>query len=368
MDKLAQSGIFYFSSAEAATPGEFPVDCKRTFKSRFEPRFTGIFAGLALLIYLTVGILSTIKPKETGTSEQEMLKIQERYARLVLNKEIPKKEEPKVDIKKEAAARAAADAAAEAEKEEAAAEERRQTETVVEKTQRKQASSAQRAVKREALKKQIENVGLFAELTAVGSGGGGDGPGKGRSGVRDLIGSIDASSSLSGMNLSGSSFASKRAESFVAGGGGGGGGDGPARRGERAEGGTINTSGLSSASAGTFKSQGNIEVSNVGNIQGEAANDASRDMKTLSQILQKYMPRLKKVYEDFLKRNPDLSGKMVVKFTIEADGSVSDVIVISSDLKDRELERNLVRYIERIKFPSASGKITIEWPLIFSAS
>ncbi len=365
MDKLGQSGIFYFSTSEAATvPGEFPQEYRRTFKSRFDPRFTGIFLGLAFVIFLTVGLLSRIKLKDTAGSDQEMLKIQERYARLVLNKEMPKKEEPKIDLKKEAAARASAEQAIE-EKEEEAVAERRKTETVVEKTQRKQASSEQRAVKREAMKRQMEKEtgGLFAALTSV-SGGGGSGPSKG--GVRDLIGNIDATASLSGMNLSGASFASKRAEAFVPGSGDGTGGG--SRRGSRAEGGTISTSGLSSASAGTLKSEGNIEVSNVENIQGEAAKDASRDMKTLSQILQKYQPRLKKVYEDFLKRNPDLSGKMVVKFTIEADGSVSGVNVVSSDLNDRELERNLVRYIERIKFPPASGKITIEWPLIFSAT
>ena len=62
----------------------------------------------------------------------------------------------------------------------------------------------------------------------------------------------------------------------------------------------------------------------------------------------------------------DLAGKIVIKFTIGADGSVSDVIVISSDLNNRQLERDLIRRIKRIKFKPASGKITIEWPLIFS--
>jgi TonB family protein len=248
---------------------------------------------------------------------------------------------------------------------EAEATERSKGETVVEKSARKAASSEQRAAKRAAMKAKMGNVGVFAELTAAGSGGGG---GAAKGGVRDLIGSIDASSSLSGMSISGASFASKRAEAFEVGSGGGTGTGVGGRRGERTEGGTISTSGLSSASAGTLKSQGNIEVSNVENVQGEAANEASRDMKTLQQVLQRYQPRLKKVYEDFLKRYPDLAGKMVVKFTIEADGSVSDVTVMSSDLKDKELERNLVRYIERIKFPSASGKVTIEWPLIFSAT
>jgi len=367
MDNLNQSGIFYFSStgtAAATGPaGEFPLDCRRSLKSRFDPQYTRIFLIIAGVVFLTVGLLSRVKSKDTGNSEQEMQKIQERYARLVLNQEMPKKEEPKVDVKAQAAARASAEAAA---AEEAAADERSKTETVVEKTQRKQASSAQRAAKREAMKAQIGNVGVFAELTAAGTGGGGSGSAKG--GVRDLIGSIDASSSLSNMSISGASFASKRAEAFVVGSGGGTGTGVGGRRGERAEGGTISTSGLSSASAGTFKSEGNIEMNNLEHVEGEAANDASRDMKTLSQVLQKYQPRLKKVYEDFLKRNPDLAGKMVVKFTIEGDGSVSNVTIISSDLKDKELERNLVRYIERIKFPPASGKITIEWPLIFSAT
>jgi len=237
-------------------------------------------------------------------------------------------------------------------------------ETVVERTARKEASSVERAVKREKMKSAIANVGIFAELTASGSGGGG---GSGRKGVQDLIGGVDAGASLSSaMNLQGANGFVKL-KGGPGGEGSGGAGGLRERRGEMTEGGTIGTSKLAAASAGTLKSEGSVDMSSVGDVQGEAAKDASRDMKVLSQILQRYQPRIKKVYEDYLKRNPDLSGKMVVKFTIEADGSVSNVVVVSNDLKDSELEREILRHVSRIKFPPASGKLQIEWPMVFSA-
>jgi TonB family protein len=279
------------------------------------------------------------KPGEPSASEME--DIQARYAKLVLNREIPKEEEKKEE-KVEQAARTAG------KKEEKKID--RKKESVAQKKARKAATSEQRAKKREALKKEIENVGLFAELTAVGGSGGSS------RAVHDLIGDVDVTAGLTDMDITSGSFVQKKSEALAL----------RERRGERSAGGTIQQSSVLKAKGETFKSSGNVELNRVDNIQGAAAADASRSMQALTRELRKYQPRLKRVYENYLKRNPDLSGKIVIKFTIEADGGVTDVIVLSSDLNHRELERDLIRRIKRIKFKPASGKITIEWPLIFS--
>lgn len=353
---LDKTGVFYFQAKGDALAAEFPQELRNKPFSQLEPRFLALFFGSFLLIGGTVFTLSFNKPSETANAAQ-IQKIQERYASLVLNQPVEKKPEP---VKAEVAQSSGQDEAVE---EEPADEEvKAQKESVTQRAVRREATSAQRQQKREQMKRQIENVGIFAELTAVGSGSTSGGSSRR---VQDLIGNIDASSqSLSSVTAAvgaGSGGFVSRKES--------GGGDGlRERRGERTEGGTIEASGLTSASGASFKSAGNVEVSNVDKIEGEAANDASRSMTALNSILRKYQPRLIKVYEDYLKRNPELSGKIVVKFTIEADGSVSNVSVVSSDLNNPSLETDIIRRIERIKFPPASGKITIEWPLVLTAS
>jgi TonB family protein len=340
--------LTFTSMGMVVRKGEFPSELKQGFIKSLDKGFLKVFA-ICFAIIIPLFIIGALQEPPTEVSMEEMERMQERYARLVLNQPIEKKEKKVEEVKKEEAP------VAQKKEEEEKKEEERQQETVEQKKERKEATTEQRAQKREAMKKQLDNVGLFAELTA-GSGGG---KGSGRA-VQDLIGNMDASASISNMSLSGESFAAKKSESV--------GGTLSGRRGERTEGGTIGTSSLEAASTSTLKSEGQVAMSKLENVVGDAAADASRDIKTLNKVLQRYQPRLKKVYEDFLKKNPDLSGKIVFKLTIEADGSVSNVVIVSSELKDSELERNLVRYVERIKFDAASGKLTIEWPIVFSAS
>ena len=341
--------LTFTSMGMAVRKGEFPSELKQGFVKSLDKGFLKVFA-ICFAIIIPLFIIGALQEPPKEVSLEEMERMQERYARLVLNQPIEKKEKKVEEVKKEEAP-----VAQKKEEEEEKKEEERQQETVEQKKERKEATTEQRAQKREAMKKQLDNVGLFAELTAGTSGG----KGSGRA-VQDLIGNMDATASISNMSLSGESFAEKKSESV--------GGKLSGRRGERTEGGTIGTSSLEAASTSTLKSEGQVAMSKLENVVGDAAADASRDIKTLNKVLQRYQPRLKKVYEDFLKKNPDLSGKIVFKLTIEADGSVSNVTVVSSELKDSELERNLVRYVERIKFDAASGKLTIEWPIVFSAS
>jgi TonB family protein len=333
--------LTFTSIGMSAGPKAFPRELRMGFFQSLDREFVRIFL-ICLGVMVTVFLIGALmeKPKEPSASEME--DIQARYAKLVLNKEIPKEEEKEEKVEQVARETAAK------KKEEKKID--RKKESVAQKQERKAATSEQRAKKREALKKEIENVGLFAELTAVGGSGGSS------RAVHDLIGDVDAAAGLTDMDITSGSFVQKKSETLAL----------RERRGERSAGGTIKQSSVLKAKGGTFKSSGNVELNRVDNIQGAAAADASRSMQALTRELRKYQPRLKRVYENYLKRNPDLAGKIVIKFTIEADGSVSDVIVLSSDLNHRQLERDLIRRIKRIKFKPASGKITIEWPLIFS--
>jgi periplasmic protein TonB len=56
------------------------------------------------------------------------------------------------------------------------------------------------------------------------------------------------------------------------------------------------------------------------------------------------------IYSRALRERPDLQGKMVLEFTIAPSGEVTACRVVSSELKDPELERRIVARVRLIRF------------------
>jgi TonB family protein len=72
------------------------------------------------------------------------------------------------------------------------------------------------------------------------------------------------------------------------------------------------------------------------------------------------------LYTRALRDNPNLQGKVVLELTIGADGSVLKCEVVSSELKDPELERKLVARIKLFQFQAKDvGTITVTKPIDF---
>lgn len=69
------------------------------------------------------------------------------------------------------------------------------------------------------------------------------------------------------------------------------------------------------------------------------------------------------IYNRALRANPALEGKMVFKLVIEPNGKVSSASVVSSELKDPELERKLLARIRLINFGT---KDVLKTPLEYS--
>lgn len=102
------------------------------------------------------------------------------------------------------------------------------------------------------------------------------------------------------------------------------------------------------------------------------ANDSVQgdlEFELISQTLNDNIGGIKFCYELGLKRNPTLSGKVEVEFTIDEDGRVSDASVKSSTLKDKRVEDCIIRKLRSLKFPQPSGgKITVKYPFVFEQS
>jgi TonB family protein len=348
MANLNQSGIFYFQNQGAIAVKDFPQDLRRNLLSRIEPRFTGIFAGLMAVAFIVVVILSHQKLSETVTAK-DIQRIQERYAQLVLNQPKPKVEEVKKPEKVKVQ-QGTSETKGEA-KEETKVD--RGKETYVEKQKRREATVEERRQKRDAISKQIASAGIFAAITSSGAGSGVS------SDVNDLLGATDAVSGLSGISVSKGTFATRKvdpAELTKRRGGGGGGDVG------------IQTASVGRAAVRQIAAAGNVNItSEPPQIKGDAAQ-VQTSQACIQRVVTRESTRIKRVYENWLKRDPQLAGNMKIKFTILPSGATSNVTILQSTMNNGEFDQSIVRYIQRWDFSSCSpsSPLEIEQPFSFS--
>jgi len=125
--------------------------------------------------------------------------------------------------------------------------------------------------------------------------------------------------------------------------------------------GGINNAGLSrgyGGNTGPFGGHNTTQVtSNIGANMGPethkgAGKKGGRDPSEVRQIMDSNKGAVFALYNRALRDNPDLQGKVVFEITIAPSGEVTNCRVLSSELKDTELERKLVARIKLFRFPA----------------
>jgi TonB family protein len=341
--------------AASASVGSFPKQYKRTMLSRLDPRFAIIFGALLLVFGSIVGILSQRKVNET-VSQQEIVKIQERYAQLVLNQPKPKAPEVKKEEKVKETANKKTEAAPEEKGEEVKVD--REKETFVQRQKRQEDTKVQRQVVREKVKAAISNAGIFAAITSTGGSGSSSSSG---GGVSDLLGAAGESvGDLGNIKVSKGTFAAKSVDAA----------DLKAKRGSVTSGVDIARESVGKAKAERISSGGGVAISSAApEVTGNTTNSEARTQTSIKKVIDLESNRLKRVYETWLKRDPTLAGQLKIKFTIMPDGSVTNVTIVNSTTKNSEFDETLVRYIKRWMFPAIDGGSPVEvvFPFVFEA-
>lgn len=352
--KTSTTGIFF--TGHAAPTGSFPKRLRRSPLSRLEPRFTGLFGALLIVIGVTIFLLSNIKINEEAYSEKAMQKIQERYAQLVLNQ--PK---PKVAVEKTAVTKVEKNSRESAAKTEEKKEEvtiDREKESFVQREQRKESSRQVREKVREQVKAQVMSSGIFAAITATsGTGGTAGGPK-----VSDLLGAATADlGEISSMSISKGSFAAKNVDAATL----------SARKAGRVSNVSIDRQEVGRTAVMQVASAGAVNItSKAPEITGESSNIEERSQAAIGRIVTRETQRLKRVYEDWLKRDPQLAGNLTVKFTILPTGAVSNVSIVKSSTGNGDFDEAILRYIKRWQFPSVDGASPVEvvYPFVFEGN
>lgn len=124
--------------------------------------------------------------------------------------------------------------------------------------------------------------------------------------------------------------------------------------------GGINTADMSrntggSGIAGRSTTRVASPVAGIGQAGGGASRTgssgkASRSREEIELVFDKNKGAIFALYNRALRADPSLEGKLVLRLTIEPNGSVSFCEVVSSELGDAELERKLVQRVKLFRF------------------
>ncbi len=112
--------------------------------------------------------------------------------------------------------------------------------------------------------------------------------------------------------------------------------------------------------------KGGVEFSRPKSIEGAGKTSANRSIRAINKLVEKHKLSLQMSYEKYLKRVPDLSGKITVRFIIAASGTVTEVQVLENTTGNEALVREIVRKIKMWRFDSVEqGETTVTYPFVF---
>jgi outer membrane biosynthesis protein TonB len=311
--------------------------------------FFATIAGISFLLHLLLVIyLRNVDwPRKPDIEE-----IPDRFVKMVSQQ--PKKEEPKKEEKKteDKADEKKDDKSAEKKK----TEERKPKRELTEAEKAKQAEDKARAdaERRARLAEQVRSTGLLKLLGAKADSSGS---------LADVLGKGDvdrdqekAFQGIGGVGVASSSDAALRGIKT--------GGSGSGR--VASVGGLRGGAGIAGGSTGV----GPAEKKVSGVVKSEApAVDGQLDPGVVSKEVRTRLGAIKACYERALKRNPTLSGKVVVHWTITAAGTVSGIDVENDTMGDNEVSSCIKSLIARWRFPApAGGSVEVSFPFVFQAS
>jgi len=181
----------------------------------------------------------------------------------------------------------------------------------------------------------------------------------GRSSARSLLAS-SAPGSSGGINV-----ASLNRSVGGGGGGGGGGGNGGGGTGGSGAGGSGG-----GGMPGVAVARATSAIASIGGSDRPKAHGgpgAARTDEEIQIVFDRYKASFYRLYNRELRNNPALKGQMVLRLTIEPDGSVSMCALQSSDMNAPDLASQVVSRVRTMNFGAKEGvqAVTIAYPIDF---
>lgn len=97
--------------------------------------------------------------------------------------------------------------------------------------------------------------------------------------------------------------------------------------------------------------------------------DGSLDSAAIAKVVRRRIRSLQDCYERELKRDPSLSGKIEVEFTIGEDGRIEEAAISNNAMGSDAVGSCIVSRVRRWRFPAPDGgSVTVNYPFIFTPS
>jgi TonB family protein len=106
-----------------------------------------------------------------------------------------------------------------------------------------------------------------------------------------------------------------------------------------------------------------------GTLQKGTSGKASRSIEEIKLVFERNKGAIYAIYNRALREEPSLQGKVVLELKIAPAGQVTDLRIVSSELKSADLERKLLARIKSFDFGAKDvDAITVTWPVDFLPS
>ncbi|MCB0351667.1 MAG: AgmX/PglI C-terminal domain-containing protein, partial [Bdellovibrionales bacterium] len=108
----------------------------------------------------------------------------------------------------------------------------------------------------------------------------------------------------------------------------------------------------------------------VGILDEETEIDGGLDKEVIARVIANYLGEIRYCYERQLSADPDIYGKVQVKFTIDASGNVNEHRIGATTLNSAMVEGCILRRLARWKFPKPKGgtHVLVTYPFMFKST
>jgi TonB family protein len=344
-----------FNIENGSMAGYLPKNFERNMFAHFDKRF-GIILLISFIVHFSIAFYYAIHPPDTAMNQADIERFQQKFAQLILSKDALAEQvdsDQKLAVTEElqgsqkikrtgesiSGGGKGATGASNVDSGESSMSASSGSHGIAGGTGKGQSSQDQ-------ISQQVSSQGLLGLLTGSGENTKG-------SGVADLLGDKAGGNRDLDEVLGGLDKLKKTGKSV--GGAGAGDGSGAYNRSRKGERTTTTGSGIDGLieGIGEVKSTdigrtGSIVVEDISSIEDERGiKSESRSSDAISEVVNRHNSSIQYCYQRELKENPDLKGKLAIRFTITPDGKVKNVNVISSTLNNTRVERCVVSRISR---------------------
>ncbi len=115
---------------------------------------------------------------------------------------------------------------------------------------------------------------------------------------------------------------------------------------------------------------GKTGTGGVGLLEDEGEIVGGLDREIIAQYIKSQLGQILYCYERQLSANPELYGKVAIKFTISGDGGVETQRIGDSTLKNATVEGCILQRVAKWKFPAPEGgtKVLVTYPFLFKST